>query len=359
MSVLGIFKEEERLPVQFIEWFPKPLNQPFDSDSIIIATDFEETQSNPGIYKYNLHSNELLSIYKYNKDSRFESHGHCIDPINNTMYLSSKHINQLTIFTLHDNKMKYLPATANAMGNTAFMRPVYIPLPTHQIYILQHDCNSMYTKRCLLKHDCTKQYKYNIETKSITTLKHCSLDINRHPKVIYIPFLQKLFIFGSNMNKTILHCNVNNFEWVKYNLTMPFEVHDVDYDILLGFENVLFVFYFDGKHNGAVYALDLFFNKWYKSNHYLPHQQTCFQQCNMYVVKNKYDAHLLDFDQSKHFKVSLFDLMPTELVMVHRKYYNKLIMGYLRERENQSLIPIMPHVLKVLILNFFQMFSPV
>ena len=45
--------------------------------------------------------------------------------------------------------------------------------------------------------------------------------------------------------------------------------------------------------------------------------------------------------------------MPNELLESHREYYQPLIMGYLREKENQNDFPCIPVVLKTIILKFF------
>ena len=73
-----------------------------------------------------------------------------------------------------------------------------------------------------------------------------------------------------------------------------------------------------------------------------------------FVIKDGNDyAHILDIKSRKHVKIDLYKLIPNEILKSHRKYYQALIVGYLRERENENDIPCIPFVLKTLILEFF------
>ena len=58
-------------------------------------------------------------------------------------------------------------------------------------------------------------------------------------------------------------------------------------------------------------------------------------------------------ESGKHIKADLHALIPNELLKSHRKYYQPLIMGYLREEENENNIPCVPFVLKTTILKLF------
>ena len=73
------------------------------------------------------------------------------------------------------------------------------------------------------------------------------------------------------------------------------------------------------------------------------------------VKDDNNNAHILNFSTGKHVKVDLFKLIPKELLKTHRRYYQSLIMGYLKKKENQSDIPCIPFVLKMLILNFYSL----
>ena len=80
-----------------------------------------------------------------------------------------------------------------------------------------------------------------------------------------------------------------------------------------------------------------------------------FNQAKFVVKDGNNYAHILNFLSGKHVKVDLFKLIPKELLKSHREYYQPLIMGYLREKENDNDIPCIPFVLKTIILKFFSL----
>ena len=72
------------ISIHFSELLPKPLNHPFNPNKIIITTDFEDR--NPGIFEYDLISNESKCIYKYDLNKFTpEEHGHFIHPQSKTL----------------------------------------------------------------------------------------------------------------------------------------------------------------------------------------------------------------------------------------------------------------------------------
>ena len=63
-------------------------------------------------------------------------------------------------------------------------------------------------------------------------------------------------------------------------------------------------------------------------------------------------VHIINFESGKHVKADLYQLVPKELLKSHRRYYQPLIIGYLKAEEKQNEIPCIPLVLKTFILKF-------
>ena len=80
-------------------------------------------------------------------------------------------------------------------------------------------------------------------------------------------------IMGASYNDKICNYDLssNNYQWKQYESKMVYSVNFGYYYILLGFENIIFIFYFS-YNNGYniigqdyIYCVDILFNKWYKS----------------------------------------------------------------------------------------------
>ncbi len=66
-----------------------------------------ENQTTPGIYKYNILTNESQIIYKYNDTFKPYSHGQFINSSNNTLIIyGGGWNNTFEIFDLNNNKME-------------------------------------------------------------------------------------------------------------------------------------------------------------------------------------------------------------------------------------------------------------
>ena len=101
--------------------------------------------------------------------------------------------------------------------------------------------------------------------------------------------------------------------------------------------------------------MDLFRDQWHKSKCNVPEGL----DRDSYFVKNltNNNIHVLDFCNQNHFTVNLHDLLPKEIIESRRKYYNPLVIGFIKEQENQNLISTIPSVLKQLIAYYFPLFG--
>ena len=126
------------------------------------------------------------------------------------------------------------------------------------------------------------------------------------------------------------------------------------YAAVIGFGCVLFVF---SVVNHDIYCLDLLVtNKWYKSD-----KKMFVFGASIgpgVVVDGNNDVHFIRYrgydERSCHFKFSLYDVVPDELVMVYRNYYVLLVDGWIKKEVVEELK--IPNELKHLIAYFYPCF---
>ena len=77
-----------------------------------------------------------------------------------------------------------------------------------------------------------------------------------------------------------------------------------------------------------------------------------------HVIRDKNnDIHFLTvYTNARHFKASLFDIVPKEIIKMNQKDLKPLIVGYCKECEKDDKVPFLPYYLKQLILNFYPVF---
>eukprot|EP01084_Bolivina_argentea_P099035 178012_1 len=77
MSTKDSFEKSQKLPYQWECHMPKPLIYPENSNYVIISTHVDD--NNPGIFKYNLVTNTMDILYKYDNTIRCSDNGQFID----------------------------------------------------------------------------------------------------------------------------------------------------------------------------------------------------------------------------------------------------------------------------------------
>ena len=169
---------------------------------------------------------------------------------------------------------------------------------------------------------------------------------------------QKLFVFKGRNDKLkieLLDLENDSLELMDYHqIEGRHDLRgDYEFDVILAFENIVAIFDFQALEIWCHHLLD---NKSYKSLYQIPEsmEYSNYEYVQSCVVKagNNY-AHILNFASGDHIKIDLHKLMPKGLLKSHREYYQPLIMGYLREKENENNISCIPFVLKTIILKFF------
>eukprot|EP01084_Bolivina_argentea_P132902 234522_1 len=178
------FIKSIKLPITCDRYIPKPSQDPTNKNCIIISTDYEEYQTPPGIYKHNLVLNDSQIIYKYNNTFEPNGHGQCIATSNNTLILYGGCNNTFKIFDLNTNQMKQIN-DKNIISKCGWApQNIFIPSPINEIHILDRYC---------------EHYQFNItnkETIKIETNAELRLHNIKHPKLLYIKLLNKLYVFG-------------------------------------------------------------------------------------------------------------------------------------------------------------------
>ena len=338
------------LPLSFKMIMTKPCIHPNDPNSIIIASHCGDIRK--GIFRYSLKRNKMTPIYQYHHDFKPMVQGIFIDPKHDILYIlsatNSKFIpfnlitNQIEINQSNDDDQLTINNNSDFDINGHISSTIYLSSPINQIHFVDINGNHL---------------RYSIEHKLIQQSKiKCNL---KGRQFLYIPSQSKLYNFGLSK---ILTCYIddsrdsqNHYFWRESQLKMPFKVSSIfeliNFSTILGFDNVLFLFYFPTTGCKHIYCLDLLNMKWIKTKYCVPTQiQSPF---NVFVFKYGNDAHLIDFFNKYHFKINLYKIIPNEVIQTHREYHRASIMNYIRNTERKNALYPLPFALKTLIVNMF------
>ena len=326
--------EDIPMPLRAEAWLPKPLHHPTDPNKIIISVDCDET--NAGIYELHLVTNTLKRLHQYERDKlEPENHTHFIHPQSKTLFIFGGNNASFGAFNLETKEMKYDESHCLRIKEAWISK--YIP-DRNELHVI---ANNM--RHCIFKFD---------DNNNIQPISNTKVDMLYCLKLLYIPCQDKLIT--TNMFEYAL--DESNKWKTNYDLKFTHNVNtdDFDLDFILGFENIIFMFYFEESYNFEIWCHHLLNNESYESKHRVPKIMDSYSQREVFVIKDgNHNAHILNFGTGAHVKVDLYKLIPNELLRSHRKYYRPLIMGYLREEENENNIPCIPVVLKTIILEFF------
>ena len=106
-----------------------------------------------------------------------------------------------------------------------------------------------------------------------------------------------------------------------------------------------------------IWWLDLIQNKWIESNCNLIDEYNKSKVC--IINDNDNFIHLMNVKENNnkyHVKVSLYDLLPKEVIKAYRNYHDALVIGYIKENESNFDINI-PFTLKKMILKHLPLFK--
>eukprot|EP01084_Bolivina_argentea_P189505 325879_1 len=331
------------------DYIPKPSIHPNNNDVVILSTDSYDgpskiTEKTGGVYEYNLKTSELNSICNCSSEMfSMHDHGQFIDTQTQTLYI----FGQDSVATLDLKSNDLVLKNSNDQNPIRYCsnlpRPAYIPPPIHECHILNHDMH----------------YKMDMKTKKVDKMKISEFKNIKYPKLIYIESKKQLFSFGADKSDKIWYCNVNQqkYEWKLYDIKMPHIVGDeLTYDILLVFDNIVFIFYFVRNWYLDIWCIDLLNNKLIKTKYNTPILDLYTAE-NIYVMKDSDNyGYIVNFKSGKRYKFNVYDIIPKQVIKLHRKHYELLIIGFVKQQENELNMIRIPYVLKQLILLFFPLF---
>ena len=338
---------EDKLSLSFQKYLPKPLNHPNDPNKIIITT--PSSEPNGGIFELDLISNQSRQLHQYDTDKIdtdevATSHGHIIHPPSKTLFILDGSKSGYGAFNFETNEMEYEDPNELHKSNIAY----YIePLNElhgfdvwdnhHFIYKFEDDHMELIAKHQAIEsktNQDTFNLIYHAAKKRLLSFEECQPRITSN--IWQLDLLNKAAEWTKMDSMKMAH--KRNYE--------------ISYDVILGFDDIVFVFYFTKEFNFDIWCHHLCNDMLYKSQYKVP--EIFADSFSRFVVKDgNNNAHIINYETGQHVKVDLFNLIPNELLKSHQKYYQPLIMGYLREKENENNMPCIPFALKTLILKFF------
>ncbi len=338
---------QAKFELKFQQYFPKPSYHPQNPDVVIISTSYYEG-SKKGIYEYNLIQNTFNKIYTYDETFYPLCHAQFMDSKNELLYIFGGPSATFGVFDLN-TKIMNTDTESVLRDCRRYPKSTYVPSPINEYHILSYDSI----------HYVMDMNNKNINRMKINKLKNNNIKL---PNILYIPFTNQLISFGSYKSDRIWYCNINQisnkhtYDWQLYHLKMPYSTNDSWFDILLAFNNIIFIFYYIKNSHHDIWCFDLLNNKLIKTKYNTP--KFSYYGDNIYVMKDNNNGCIMNFGSSEHFKCNLHNLVPKEVIKSHQTYYKPLIIGYIKQQENDNeFCNNIPYALKLLILCFFPLFT--
>eukprot|EP01084_Bolivina_argentea_P318420 552199_1 len=200
-----IFKLLDKFPLQCLDYIPKLSFYPKNSDSIIISTSWA------GVFKYNLHNNNLENILEYvdiEPTQYVHDYGQFIDYTNDTLHIFGYDDLHIAI----DLKTKTITNKQSVIFHGDAKCAQMQIANENQIHIL-----SFYDHHHL-KFDCRNEIITNINSNTDV------LDNDKtYPKLLYVEATKQLMILGGDEFDDIYYCNITEpYEWkLMKNVKMP------------------------------------------------------------------------------------------------------------------------------------------
>ena len=157
-------------------------------------------------------------------------------------------------------------------------------------------------------------------------------------------------------NKPTSECQADHV-WRRYHLAKPdpkwFRMHRV----LLGWDQIIFyVGIAVNSLNGEILCLDLSHpDQWFTTNFKMEYKYITGE----YLIDQEYNLHLIGLypEEPYHFKVSLYDVLPDEIISINKQEYKLLIYGYVQNHQKEYKLSInIPWYLKEIILKYYPIF---
>ena len=310
------------------------------------------------IVKYNLdtHMTENTFDCPYAQLTRIDDH--CIDSDNGIIYIIGNSHSRLIwgSFSMNINQWYLLHNIDIGVDKTA--NCCFIPSPFNEFHVT-----------CMGHYKCDTLKKQIVKFNNNTSLFKAfpSLDDTKgelRSKFIYHKSSQQLMRFEPESD-CIYVCDIRTddepSDWRPYPTKLPTTLgYPLFYKVILAWDQIIFLFdYFKSSNwtinNSVIWCLDLRHNgKWYQLNSKCPGGEMYPQ-----IIKDdENNIHIMQFlkEHNCHYKVSLFDLIPPEIVRLNRKRFDPLIIGFVKECEKRNKMIFIPMYLKRLIVQFYPIF---
>ena len=228
---------------------------------------------------------------------------------------------------------------------------------------------------------CHSHFKFDeAENRMVKLNNDTSLLNNEQSRLVYCKNKKQLIMFQS-LCDYILYCDISESDgkvsdWKKYETAYPYDVGGgralYGFDVILAWDQI--IFWLDnwkwtqdenGKHirEWKIWCLDLEHNqRWYQAQHELPDFEFTYVDYAPHVIKDDdNNIHLISFweDNNRHFKASLSDLVPMEIIRLNqdnKERFDPLIIGYVKEFEKRNKPMFIPLYLKKIILKYYPIF---
>eukprot|EP01084_Bolivina_argentea_P000799 1476_1 len=210
-------------------------------------------------------------------------------------------------------------------------------------------------------------------------------DKYKHDKniMLYLNHHNKLFAFTnywskiekdprdyySSSNKPNIQCWFSNLskrkqhlKWKKMNALFPDKELQWTQDdlcirqenIFYGFKNLIFIL---NLCLNKIVCYDMITNGWYFKRNEIVYPQD-FHYMNCIAVSTGHNIHFFNKGKDNgHFVIALYDLIPDKLYGIHRKYYRKLIKGFMRQKIEKEYAIFVTNDIQNLIVQLFPLFA--
>eukprot|EP01083_Nonionella_stella_P064459 167970_1 len=270
------------------------------------------------------------------------------------------------------NKCDFHDALPATMVATQFIHM----LPTNEIHIMSSQYTSSNSANVAVK----SHYIYNTQTKTIDLVEDIIDNMNHsnnfylYSRFLYASTTNQIITFGG-VDKNTLHgrqsqtvndmlcCDVDNkdkhgnYQWKQYPIKMKSRCNPI---CVMAFDQIAIIF--DDKRGGhvaqegVIWCLDLLSQKMYKSDIvYRKKFNVVFvTNDNEYLIGNGsiYDKSCNSFINYL-LKIPLNTLLPKSLITKYKIKYKLLINGYCHGVEKEELSQMVPHNLRIMILQYF------
>ena len=165
---------------------------------------------------------------------------------------------------------------------------------------------------------------------------------------IYMEKERRIYIFGMSDSEPSFHrmwysdiyyINIDDkqLKWRKLKMTLPYYTYGVfaDYCVVMGYDHILFMFYYELKE---LWIFDMIWNQRWKSKHCIDIELSEFCQ---FIMSDDDMVHCVCLDENGpiHTKLALNELLKEELEEHYNKLQADLVCGYIK-RTFRDYVPL-------------------